>query len=143
MIVFDLRCDGGHVFEAWFASGADWEVQHAAGQVACPICADPRVEKAAMAPAVLAKGNRRSDTPPPALVKAAMQALAAGQAKALENSTWVGNDFATRARAMHDGEEDRTTIHGQATIADAKALVDDGVPIAPLPLPVTPPKALN
>ena len=143
MIVFDLRCDGGHVFEAWFASGADWEAQHAGGQVTCPICGEPNVGKAAMAPAVPAKGNRQPATLPPAIVKAAMQALAAGQARALERSTWVGTDFATRARAMHAGDEDRAVIHGQATLADAQALVDDGVPVAALPLPVTPPKALN
>ena len=140
MIVFDLKCGGGHVFEAWFGSGADWEAQRAAGQVACPICGDAAVEKAAMAPAVPAKGN---SGPAPAQVKAAMQALAAGQAKALEDSTWVGDQFATRARAMHAGEEAHRTIHGQATIADAKALVADGVPVAPLPLPVTPPEKLN
>lgn len=143
MIVFDLRCGGGHVFEAWFASGADWEAQHAAGQVACPICGDLNVGKAAMAPAVPTKGNRRDAALTPAVVKAAMQALAAGQAKALEHSTWVGTDFADRARAMHLGEEDRAIIHGQATLTEAKALVDDGVPVAPLPLPVLPPKALN
>lgn len=142
MIVFDLKCGGGHVFEAWFGSGADWERQRAAGQVACPICGDAGVDKAAMAPAVPAKGNSRRDAPP-AMLKAAMKALAAEQAKALERSTWVGGDFATRARAMHAGEEVRATIHGQATIADAKALVDDGVPVAPLPLPVTPPEKLN
>lgn len=140
MIVFDLKCGGGHVFEAWFASGADWERQRAAGQVLCPICGDIAVEKAAMAPAVPAKG--RGDAPP-AMLKAAMKALAAEQARALANSTWVGGDFATRARAMHAGEEARATIHGQATIADAKALVADGVPVAPLPLPVTPPEKLN
>ena len=143
MIVFDLRCDGGHVFEAWFASGADWESQRAAGQVACPICGDAGVEKAAMAPAVPTKGNRKSEALPPAVVKAAMQALAVGQAKALEQSTWVGADFPARARAMHAGDEDRAIIHGQATLADARSLVEDGVPIAALPLPVTPPKALN
>lgn len=143
MIVFDLKCGQGHVFEAWFASGADWDRQNDAGQVACPLCGDGSVEKAAMAPAVPAKTNRKSDMASPAVIKAAMRALAAGQAKALENSTWVGSDFATRARAMHAGEEDRATIHGQATLADAKALVDDGVPVAPLPLPVTPPEKLN
>ena len=143
MIVFDLKCGGGHVFEAWFASGADWEKQRDAGQVACPICGDPKVEKAAMAPAVPAKGNRQVDAPAPAVVKAAMQALAAKQAKALENSTWVGADFVTRARAMHAGKEASATIHGQATLADAKALVDDGVPVAPLPMPITPPDKLN
>ena len=142
MIVFDLRCGAGHVFEAWFGSGADWEAQREAGQVACPVCGDPAIEKAVMAPAVPAKGNRTGDVPP-AAVKAAMQAIAAEQAKALKGSTWVGDQFATRARAMHAGEEAHRTIHGQTTLADAKALVSEGVPVAPLPLPVTPPQKLN
>ena len=142
MIVFDLRCGGGHVFEAWFGSGADWERQRADGQVACPLCGDTDVAKAVMAPAVPAKGNARADLSP-AAVKAAMRALAAEQAKALSGSTWVGDQFATRARAMHDGEERQAAIHGQATLAEAKALVDDGVPVAPLPFPVIPPEAAN
>lgn len=142
MIVFDLKCGVGHVFEAWFGSSADWEAQRAAGQVACPICGDPSVDKAAMAPAVPAKANRAVSVPP-AKLKAMMTALAAEQAKALKDSTWVGDQFATRARAMHAGEEAHTTIHGQTTLADAKALVDEGVPVAPLPLPVTPPEKLN
>jgi hypothetical protein len=142
MIVFDLRCGAGHVFEAWFAGSAAYEDQRAAGQVACPMCGDTEVSKAVMAPAVPAKGNRSPDLPP-ALVKAAIAKLAADQAKALENSTWVGSAFPARARAMHAGEEAQAVIHGQATLAEAKALVDDGVPVAPLPLPVTPPDKLN
>jgi hypothetical protein len=142
VIVFDLRCGADHIFEAWFGSNADWERQCAAGLVNCPICGDADVRKAVMAPAVPAKANRRPDLPP-AFVKKAMAALAAGQAKALENSTWVGDQFATRARAMHAGDEAQRTIHGQTTLADAKALVAEGVPVAPLPLPVTPPKQLN
>ncbi len=142
MIVFDLRCGAGHVFEAWFGSSADWEVQRDAGQVACPLCGDGTVVKAAMAPAVPAKGNARGDGAP-AAIKAAIRALAAEQARALKGSTWVGDQFATRARSMHAGAEAHATIHGQATLADAKALVADGVPVAPLPLPVTPPKQLN
>ena len=140
MIVFDLRCGGGHVFEAWFASGAAYDEQRAAGQVACPLCGDSTVEKAAMAPAVPAKGNAG---PPPAAVKAFMAKLAAEQAKALANSTWVGSAFPERARAMHAGEETQAVIHGQATLAEARALVDEGVPVAPLPLPVVPPEAKN
>lgn len=142
MIVFDLRCGAGHVFEAWFGSSADWEAQRDNGQVACPLCGDQTVAKAVMAPAVPAKGNARRDHAP-AAIKAAIRALAAEQARALKDSTWVGDQFATRARAMHAGEETHATIHGQATLADAKALVADGVPVAPLPLPVTPPKQLN
>jgi hypothetical protein len=142
MIVFDLRCAGGHVFEAWFASGATYDEQRAAGQVRCPLCNDAAIEKAVMAPAVPTKGNRRPD-PSPAQVKAALGALAAAQKKALDQSTWVGKSFANEARAMHAGERDHAPIHGQASLAEAKALVDDGVPIAPLPFPVVPPDAVN
>ena len=142
MIVFDLRCPAGHVFEGWFASTAAWEAQSAAGQVACAICGDTRVEKAVMAPAVAAKGNRAA-VPSPAALKQAMQMLAAEQAKLLQKSEWVGASFASRARAMHSGEEDRATIHGQATREEAKALVEEGVPIAPLPMPVVPPDQVN
>ena len=151
MIVFDLRCDGGHVFEAWFGSTAAWEEQRAKEQVRCPICNSAAVEKALMAPNVMAKANSRSAPSPaspavpsqPAQIKAAIQALAAAQAKALENSTWVGGSFATRARAMHDGDEPQAPIHGQASLAEAKALVEDGVQVAPLPFPVLPPDQLN
>ena len=140
MIVFDLRCGAGHVFEAWFANGAAYADQRAAGQVACPLCGDGAIEKAAMAPAVGTKGNAG---PPPAAVKAFIAKLAAEQAKTLEKSTWVGKAFPERARAMHAGDEAHATIHGQATVAEAKALVEEGVPVAPLPLPVVPPEAKN
>lgn len=143
MIVFDLRCTTGHVFEAWFASGGAYDTQRDAGQIACPLCGDTAVEKAAMAPAVPAKGNSRGDPPSPAAMKAFIAKVAVEQARALEKSTWVGTQFSTRARAMHAGEEAQATIHGQATLAEARALVDDGVPVAPLPLPVVPPDAKN
>lgn len=142
MIVFDLKCGGGHVFEAWFASSGAYEDQRGAGQVRCPVCDDGDVAKAVMAPAVGAKGNRGA-APTPAAIKTAMQALAAQQAKVLESSEWVGTAFADRARAMHLGEEKQTTIHGQASLAEAKALVEEGVPVAPLPLPVVPPRTTN
>lgn len=145
MIVFDLKCGGGgHVFEAWFASSAAFDEQVAAGLVRCPICGDPSVAKAVMAPAVGAKGNRAVPVLPEARnAKAVLRALAVHQAKALESSTWVGAAFAEQARSMHAGEQEPATIHGQASLADAKALVNEGVPIAPLVLPVVPPKKLN
>lgn len=143
MIVFDLKCGTGHVFEAWFANSTAFADQRAAGQVACPLCGDTGVDKAVMAPAVPAKGNRRADPPSPHAVKAFIAKVAADQAKALENSTWVGSAFPDRARAMHAGEETHAVIHGQATIAEAKALADEGVPVAPLPLPVVPPEIKN
>jgi hypothetical protein len=143
MIVFDLRCGAGHVFEAWFASSTAYADQAAAGQVACPFCGDTAVAKAVMAPSIPTKGNQRGDPPSPALVKQALHQLAAAQTRALEGSQWVGKTFATRARAMHQGEEDHKPIHGQASLAEAKALVEEGVPVAPLPLPVVPPEKTN
>lgn len=142
MIVFDLKCGGGHVFEAWFGSSAAYEEQAAAGRVRCPLCDSAEVGKAAMAPNIAPKGGR-SDTPTEGQAKAMLAKLAAAQAEALKGSEWVGRSFAARARAMHEGVERRAAVHGQATLAEAKALVDDGVPVAPLPLPVTPPEKLN
>ena len=84
MIVFDLKCGDGHVFEAWFGSSPAWEEQRAAGLVACPICGNGDVAKAAMAPNVGAKGNSRAanrvavppgEAPPPEVVKAAMEMI--------------------------------------------------------------------
>ncbi|MEP9357479.1 DUF1178 family protein [Sphingomonas sp. KR3-1] len=143
MIVFDLKCAGGHVFEAWFGSSAAWDAQRAAGLVACPMCGVAEVDKAVMAPNVAPKGNAVASAPAPEAVKAAMAALAGMQAKALEGSQWVGSAFADKARAMHLGEAPHVPIHGQASTAEAKALIDEGVPVAPLPLPVVPPEACN
>lgn len=150
MIVFDLRCGRGHVFEAWFGSSAAYEEQRVGGLVACPMCGSAEIEKAVMAPNVGAKGNQRAavpakpdETPTPAAVKAALAAMAAAQAKALEKSQWVGTAFADRARAMHVGDAPEAPIHGQASLAEAKALADEGVPIAPLPFPVVPPETRN
>lgn len=140
MIVFDLRCADAHVFEAWFASSTAYEDQRGRGLIACPVCGGTEVGKAVMAPNVSAKGNA---APAPAVIKAAMAKLAAAQAKALEGSEWVGSRFPERARAMHAGETPDAPIHGQATLAEAKALADEGVPVAPLALPVVPPAARN
>ncbi|CAM3336698.1 MULTISPECIES: DUF1178 family protein [Sphingomonas] len=143
MIVFDLRCSGGHVFEAWFASSAAYAEQRDKAQVECPLCGDRMIEKAVMAPQIAAKGNTKPDMPNPQAMKAALEHLAQAQAKMLEKSTWVGSAFAEKARAMHEGEAPVTPIHGQASLAEAKALVEEGVPVAPLPLPVVPPKLAN
>jgi len=133
MIVFDLQCDEGcTTFEAWFRSGADFDEQRAAGLVICPLCQSAKVAKAPMAPRVPRKG---SDSP--------LAKLAAMQAEMLKHSKWAGDEFADKARAMHDGEIEHQQVHGRATLEQAKSLVDDGVPVAPLPLPVTPPNQLN
>ena len=147
MIVFDLACAQDHVFEAWFGSSEDYEAQRARGLVCCPLCGARDVSKAAMAPAIPAKGNSSSmgalamhhGAKPPAEVKAMLAALARAQADMLSNSEHVGARFATEARAIHHGDAPERPIHGQATRDEAKNLIDDGIPVAPLPLPLVPP----
>ncbi|MFM7349601.1 MAG: DUF1178 family protein [Erythrobacter sp.] len=156
MIVYDLACAEGHRFEGWFGSSGDFEDQRARGLLCCPSCGSAQVTKAPMAPAVPAKGNQRQEvlpaqaapqpmanTPMPPEVQQALAALAKVQAEVLKNSTWVGDKFAEETRKMHYGERDAAPIHGQASLAEAKALIEEGVPVAPLPFPVAPPDKLN
>lgn len=153
MIVFDLICDRSHPFEGWFRSSSDFADQKAKGLVTCPVCATPAVEKAPMAPAVGAKGNRVSAAPGeskqlaagpmPPKVAEAFRALAAAQAKALTQSEWVGDRFAEEVRSMHYGEKDEKQVHGQASRQEAEALLDEGIKVAPLLVPVAPPDEVN
>ena len=133
MIVFDLRCGRAHVFEAWFASGDDFAAQQARGLVACPICGDAEVAKAAMAPAVPAKSNRAADA---ATVKRGLAALAKAQAEVLSKCDYVGREFASEARAIDAGNAPARGIYGEATRVEAAALAADGIAVAPVPLPI-------
>jgi hypothetical protein len=121
MIVFDLQCDAAHVFEAWFGSSADYDSRQQRGLIACPFCDSSSVTKAVMAPAVPAKGNRVDAS-----------ALLAAQRRLEAQAEYVGSDFAERARALHAAGE-TTMIYGEASISEAKALNDEGIPAMPLP----------
>lgn len=150
MIVFDLSCDRAHTFEGWFGSSDDFASQQARGLVTCPVCESSAVMKAPMAPAVPAKGNRNAREPFPVArgklppeVAEAFKALAAAQAKALTNSEWVGDRFAAEVRSMHYGEAEEKQVHGRATKDDAVALMEEGIAVAPLLVPVHPPEELN
>jgi hypothetical protein len=136
MIVFDLHCsESGDRFEAWFGSNADFDRQIALGLVQCPFCLSHKVTKAPMAPRVPRSGGSG--------IGEVMARLASLQAELLRDSRWVGDRFADTARAMHLGEMETSPVHGEATAAQARSLVEDGVPIAPLPLPVVPPDQVN
>jgi hypothetical protein len=161
MIVFDLECRaGGHRFEGWFGSSEDYASQQARGLVACPECGMADVIKAPMAPNISAKGNQLPAVAPPTQPQAAsppaiskgalppeaikmMHVLAEMQSKALEKSTWVGDKFAETSREMHYGEREAEPIHGKATPKQAQDLIEEGIEVAPLPFPVTPPGEAN
>lgn len=153
MIVFDLRCRGeGHVFEAWFGSSDDYESQQKRGLVQCPLCGDPEVEKAVMAPRVGPKGNQRlpgarasSDmvSSDPDGVKKMLSAMAMAQKQLLQQSDYVGDRFADEARAIHLGETEKRPIHGKASPAQTESLIEDGIAVAPLPFPVIDPGQEN
>ena len=161
MIVFDLECrEAHHRFEGWFGSSDDFTSQQARGLVSCPQCGSADVIKAPMAPNLARKGNQtpapRETVPaappsgpagPPASPSpeavAMMRALAMAQAEALKSSRWVGGKFAEQARAMHYGEQDAEMIHGQATPDEARALIEEGVEVAPVLFPIAPPGEVN
>ncbi len=164
MIVFDLVCKPhGHKFEGWFGSSADFDDQKASGLLTCPTCGSPSVSKGLMAPNVGAKGNQHSDRSPdeansapvssagtvsnaasvPADHGEILKLAAEVQEKLLEQSEWVGDEFPEKAREIHYGETDEKSVHGIATPDEVEALEDEGIEIAPLPLPVAPPESQN
>jgi hypothetical protein len=139
MIVYDLACrTGGHMFEGWFGSIEDFDAQKARGLLSCPVCGADAVEKAVMAPRI--SGTDVTPATSDAAAKAMLAGLARAQAEMLKRSDDVGDGFAREARAIHDGDSPDRPIHGRATMAEAKALVADGIPVLPLPLPVRSPK---
>jgi len=162
VIVFDLKCRSGHVFEAWFASSAAYERQLADRLLVCPICQDADIGKAVMAPSVSAKGNQRSEAAPAAPPGAEKASVAAGlppavreklaeaeavvaqaQQEAIGRSQWVGDKFADEARAMYYGEREQAPIHGTASADEARSMIEEGLAIAPLLVPVVPPDQIN
>jgi hypothetical protein len=136
MIRFSLKCDKDHGFESWFPSGEAYETLKAQGHVACPVCGSAAVEKALMAPAVLPTRKVEAAVDRPALTEPANpveEALAALKRQIEDNSEYVGMNFAAEARRIHAGDAPERAIHGEARADEAKKLIEDGVPVAPLP----------
>lgn len=151
MIRYNLKCDRGHVFDSWFASAAAFERLEALGQLACAECGSSSVHKALMAPRVRPSRVAEAaapgpDTPtatgpaapaePAALSqpRSAREAALAQLRREIEaRSEYVGMEFAAEARRMHSGEAPSRSIHGEAALDEARALIEEGVPVAPLP----------
>lgn len=134
MIKFALKCAEGHEFTSWFQSGEAYDALREAGHLSCAVCNCGDVEKSIMAPSIRPKTSAETTAGPlsqPA--SPAEQAIADLRRKIEADSDNVGPDFATEARRIHSGEVPSRPIYGEATLPDAKKLVDDGIPVAPLP----------
>ena len=122
MIRYALRCTSDHDFDSWFASAEAYERLATAGGLSCPVCGSGDVAKAVMAPQVSGGGGRIAEHP-----------LARLRRKIEAEADYVGDRFATEARAIHDGDAPGRPIWGEARPEDARALAEDGIAVAPLP----------
>lgn len=133
MIKYALKCTDGHSFESWFQNGDAFDRLVELGQLTCAICGSPKVEKAIMAPRVGAKSNSLPENPLSKPATPAEQKLQELRREFEANSEDVGDKFVQEVRDMHYGDTPQRSVHGQARIADAKELWDEGIPVAPLP----------
>jgi hypothetical protein len=154
MIHYNLRCEKGHAFESWFQSSAAYETQEKRKLVNCPVCGSAKVERAIMAPQIVSKKGRQSAeaAPAPATTSTEVTAPAAAtpllmaqerelRAKLKElrehivkNADNVGERFPNEARKMHYGDIEHRPIYGEASPEEARALIDEGVEVTPLPV---------
>ncbi len=126
MIRFHLKCEQNHEFDSWFQSGDAFDRLVAAGMVTCTSCGTTRVSKSIMAPAVSTSSDITAAKPTETEIAALREKIEA-------NSDYVGKGFVKEARDMHDGVIPERPIYGEANLKEAKKLVDDGIPVIPLP----------
>lgn len=147
MIRYSLVCSNAHEFEGWFRSSEDFDAQSSAGLCACPECGSRSVTKALMRPNVTTSENRASvpaqieATPQekqlvaiPPEAREFIEKLKEIKTALLDGSENVGKRFAEEARRIHFGEAPIRAVHGEATAEDARALVEEGIDILPLPI---------
>ena len=142
MKVLYLGCQHGHVFEGWFASEDDFQSQKARALVLCPMCGDSHIDKRLSAPRLnlgaAAPAPASSSSPPAAPAAASPQAQHAAWLRmareVIARTEDVGERFADEARRMHHGEIEERAIRGKASVADAVALLEEGIGVLPLPI---------
>ncbi|HYD44187.1 MAG TPA: DUF1178 family protein [Phenylobacterium sp.] len=133
MIKYALTCEHEHPFEGWFGSSADYDDQQASGMLECPVCGSKAVRKQIMAPAVAGTKRTKPADASPQMHSMMMEAMGRVRRHVEENFDYVGDAFAREARDIHEGKAEERGIYGEASPAEVKKLVEDGVPVAPLP----------
>lgn len=133
MIRYALVCAQDHEFEGWFGASADFDDQQARGLLECPVCGSRDVRKQIMAPSVVGARKTVQDESPARMQAMMMEAMGRVRRHVEENFDDVGDAFAREARAIHEGRAEERGIYGQASPKEVRELVEDGVPVAPLP----------
>jgi len=149
MIRYTLRCERGHQFESWFQSSSAYESQERRHLIDCPACGSDKIERAIMAPQIVSKKGREPARPAPAAPVEATPAESTSLMMAQErelrsklkelrdhivkNADNVGDRFPNEARKMHYGDIEHRPIYGEASPEEARALIDEGVEVSPLP----------
>ena len=135
MIQYSLKCENDHGFDSWFASADAYDKLADNGMVSCAVCGSTKVSKAIMAPRVRTTKGKEAPAAQtlPTEKSAAEQAMAEIRAQVEQNSEYVGTNFATEARSMHLGDAPERAIYGEAKPEEAKSLIEDGIPVTPLP----------
>ena len=135
MIQYSLKCENDHGFDSWFASADAYDKLADNGMVSCAVCGSTKVSKAIMAPRVRTTKGKEAPAAPtlPTEKSATEQAMAEMRAQVEQNSEYVGTNFATEARSMHLGDAPERAIYGEAKPEEAKSLIEDGIPVTPLP----------
>jgi len=140
MIRYDLVCDKEHAFDGWFRDSDAYEAQAAASQVVCPVCGSITVAKQLMAPGIPAKSNQRVESRMPVFagqknekLAELVEAVRLLRRHVEENADYVGDRFPEEARRIHYNEVKPRGIYGEASLEEAKALLEEGVEVHPLP----------
>lgn len=160
MILFDIKCSDGHVFEAWFQNNEAYEKQANCDLIECPMCGCTKISKSLMSPNISPKGevvdyssnegsghdNHKVMVSAHSVatndvssedVKRALEHMHNTMAKfrrQVEKSCeYVGTNFAEEARKIHYGEGEKRGIYGETTVRETEELIEEGIDILPVP----------
>jgi hypothetical protein len=140
MIHYDLICKHGHKFDGWFSNSAAYDEQRGSNDILCPSCGTTEVDKQLMTPGIPRKGNRKNSSRQlvsgagDPQVKKLVEQLRELRQHVERHADYVGSRFADEARRIHYKEAEERGIYGEASPDDARALIDEGIEVQPLPL---------
>jgi hypothetical protein len=151
VIRYNLHCERGHAFESWFQNSGAYDSQRKRRLIDCPQCGSTKIDKAIMAPKISRGGKRAEPEQASAIETSTMPATTAtplmmAQERELrtklrelrdhvtKNADNVGDKFPNEARKMHYGDIEHRPIYGEASPQEARAMIDEGIEVSPLPV---------